>query len=183
MARLKTAVGKKDHRLGTDVAPITLVEYGDFQCPHCGLAHPLIKKLLHEMGEQILFVFRHFPLQEVHPHAFHAALASEAAGQQGKFWIMHDLIFENQNRLGTQMLLDLAENIPLDMREFAKDWQSRDSVEKVETDFESGVRSGVNGTPGFFVNGNHLFTYDETYESLADAVQLALEMKTPDTFF
>src|SRR6476660_6917393 len=140
MSGLKTAVGKNDHRTGPDDAPITLVEYGDFQCPHCRLAHPLIKKLLREMDGKILFVFRHFPLQESHPYAFVAALASEAAGKQRKFWPMHDLIYENQERLGTEMLLDLAEKIQLDIREFGKDWESRESVEKVESDFESGVR-------------------------------------------
>ena len=169
MAKLQPPVSAKDQRTGHPDASIILVEFGDYQCPHCGHAHPLIKKLLAEKGDEILFVFRNFPLQETHPAAFMAALAAEAAGKQGKFWPMHDLIFENQANLNAHLFLDLAEKLELDLRQFGTDWKSPETVKKVEADFESGIRSGVNGTPTFFLNGERL-VYDETYESLLYAV-------------
>jgi protein-disulfide isomerase len=177
MSTLKIAVNSKDHHLGNVNANITLIEYGDFQCPHCRRAHPFIKRLLKERGNDLHFVFRNFPLQEIHPHAYVAAIMAEAAGKQGKFWEMHDLIFENQDRLNTNFLLSLAQDIGLDMAQFARDSKSDEVQNKIETDFESGVRSGVNGTPTFFINGSKLLTYDETYESLLDAVLLESEMK------
>ena len=177
MSKLKLAVNFNDHHLGNVNAPITLVEYGDFQCPHCKHAHPLIKRLLKERSNDLHFVFRNFPLTEVHPQAYTAAITAETAGKQDKFWEMHDLIFENQDKLDTKFLLSLADNIGLNMKQFAKDFKSEELQKKIETDFESGIRSGVNGTPTFFINGNKLLTYDETYESLSDAVLLELEMK------
>jgi protein-disulfide isomerase len=177
MSKLKLAVNANDHHLGNVNATITLVEYGDFQCPHCRHAHPFIKRLLRERNNDLHFVFRNFPLQEVHPQAYAAAITAETAGKQDKFWEMHDLIFENQDKLNTKFLLSLAENIDLDMKQFAKDFKSEELQNKIETDFESGIRSGVNGTPTFFINGNKLLTYDETYESLLDAVVLESEME------
>jgi protein-disulfide isomerase len=177
MSTLKLAVNANDHHLGNVNAAITLVEYGDFQCPHCRHAHPLIKRLLKERSNDLHFVFRNFPLSEVHPQAYTAAVTAETAGKQDKFWEMHDLIFENQDKLNTKFLLSLAENIGLDMRQFAKDFKSEELQSKIETDFESGIRSGVNGTPTFFLNASKLLTYDETYESLLDAVLLESEMK------
>src|SRR5215217_9734259 len=105
MAKLKPAVRDSDHGTGNKRANITLVEFGDYQCPHCGHAYPLLKRLVNEMGDQIYFVFRNFPLQEVHPAAMMAAQAAEAAGKQGKFWEMHDLIFENQQNLHGSIFL------------------------------------------------------------------------------
>jgi protein-disulfide isomerase len=177
MSKLKLAINSNDHHFGNASAAITLVEYGDFECPHCKHAHLLIKRLLREKGNDFNFVFRNFPLQEVHPHAYTAAITAEAAGKQDKFWEMHDLIFENQDRLNTNFLMSLSESIGLDMKQFAKDSKSTEIQNKIEMDFESGVRSGVNGTPGFFINGSSLFTYDETYESLLDAVILESEIK------
>ena len=177
MSKLKLAVNANDHHLGNVNATITLVEYGDFQCPHCRHAHPLIKRLLKERSIDLHFVFRNFPLNEVHPQAYTAAITAEAAGRQDKFWEMHDLIFENQDKLNTKFLMSLAENMGLDMKQFAKDFKSEELQSKIETDFESGIRSGVNGTPTFFINGIKLLTYDETYESLLDAVLLESEMK------
>ena len=177
MSKLKLAVNANDHHLGNVNATITLVEYGDFQCPHCRLAHPLIKRLLKERNNDLHFVFRNFPLNEVHPQAYTAAVTAEAAGKQDKFWEMHDLIYENQDKLNTKFLMSLAENIGLDMKQFAKDFKNEELQNKIEADFESGVRSGVNGTPTFFINGTKLLTYDESYESLSDAVLLELEMK------
>src|SRR6185369_13727683 len=177
MSVLRLAVNSADHHAGNVNAGITLVEYGDFQCPYCRRAHPLVKRLLKEKGDELHFVFRNFPLSEIHPHAYISAVTAEAAGKQGKFWEMHDLIFENQNRLNANYLLSLVENIGLDLEQFAEDSNSDEVLNKLEADFESGVRSGVNGTPTFFLNGTRLLTYDETYESLADAVQHEFEMK------
>lgn len=177
MSTLKPPVGASDHFQGKSNALVTLVEYGDFECPHCRHAHPLLKRLVLEMGPRLRFVFRNFPLQEVHPNAHLAALAAEAAAAQGKYWEMHDLIYDNQEKLGGHFLLDLAGALQMDLVRFGKDWKSEQVVNKVENDFESGVRSGVNGTPTFFLNGSRMATYDGSYESLADAVQLELEMK------
>jgi len=172
MTKLKPNVNDRDHGTGAKNASVTLVEYGDFQCPHCGRAHPLLQRLLKEMEGELYFVFRHFPLQEIHPVALMAAQAAEAAAKQGKFWPMHDLIFEHQNNLHGNSFLDFAEQLDLNIGQFAKHWKSEEVLEKVELDFESGVRSGVNGTPTFFVNGQPLFSYDGTYESLAEGVRL-----------
>ena len=176
MSTLKPAVNSTDHHQGNVNAAIILVEYGDFECPYCWRAHPLIKRLLKEKGKELHFVFRNFPLREIHPHAFISALAAEAAGKQGKFWEMHDLIFENQQGLSANLLNSFAERLDLDLAAFTKDSKSRELQSKVETDFESGLRSGVNGTPSFFLNGSKLLTYDETYNSLLDAILLEYEM-------
>ena len=172
MSKLKPPVNSGDQQTGNIKAKVILVEYGDFQCPHCGHAHPLLKKLLNEMGSDIHFVFRHFPLSEVHPAAMMAALAAEAAGKQNRFWDMHDMIFENQENLQGDIIVDFAENLGLNLQQFAADWKSHAIIEKVEADFESGIRSGVNGTPSFFVNGSKLETYDGSYESLVEAVRI-----------
>jgi len=177
MSTLKLAVNSGDHHQGNLNAAITLVEYGDFECPHCRRAHPFVKRLLKEKSKELHFVFRNFPLQESHPHAYVSAISAEAAGKQGKFWEMHDLIFENQDKLNTHFLLSLAEGLGLDLIQFAKDSKSEEVQNKIEKDFESGIRSGVNGTPTFFLNGSPVLTYDETYESLLDAIQLESEMK------
>jgi protein-disulfide isomerase len=172
MSRLKPAVNKGDHITGNETADITLVEFGDFECPHCGHAHPLIQRLLKEKGDQFKFVYRHFPLQESHPHAYIAALAAEAAGRQDRFWEMHDLIFEHQTQLNTRFFLELAERLNLDLNRFGDDWKSEEGAGKVELDFESGVRSGVNGTPTFFVNGVPVYDYDEHFESLLRMISM-----------
>jgi len=177
MSVLKLAVNSADHHKGNVNAGITLVEYGDFQCPYCRRAYPLVKHLLKEKGDELHFVFRNFPLSEIHPHAYIAAVTAEAAGKQGQFWEMHDLIFENQNKLSENYLLSLAERMRLDLTKFAADLKSKVIRKKIETDFEGGIRSGVNGTPTFFLNTYRILTYDETYESLLDAVQLESEMK------
>jgi protein-disulfide isomerase len=170
MSKLKSAVNKQDHQIGNPNARVVLLEYGDYQCPHCGIAHPLIKKLLKDFDRNLLFVFRNFPLQEMHPAAVISALAAEAAGKQNKFWEMHDMIYENQSILSPDSLIAFAERLQLNLEKFNQDWNSKEMVAKVETDFESGVRAGVNGTPGFYLNELKLETYDESYESLASAV-------------
>jgi protein-disulfide isomerase len=172
MSKLKPAVNDRDQQTGNLQAKVTLVEYGDYQCPHCGHAHPLLKQLLKEMGTELRFVFRNFPLQEAHPAAYMAALAAEAAGQQGKFWEMHDTIFENQQNLHGHAFIDFAESLKLNLEQFARDWKSDEIQGKVEADFESGIRSGVNGTPTFFVNNEKLLSYDGSYESLVEGIRI-----------
>lgn len=171
MPGLKPAVSKKDHQTGNIKAKVVLVEYGDYQCPHCGVAHPYIKQLLREFDKELHFVFRNFPLQESHPAAMISAVAAEAADKQDKFWPMHDMIFEHQDELSENSLFEFAESLGLDIGIFTKDMKSEELFSRVETDFESGVRSGVNGTPSFFINGAKLDSYDESYKSLADAVK------------
>ena len=162
-----------DHQIGKASAPVILVEYGDYQCSHCGLAYPLIKKLMREFSSELLFVFRNFPLQQSHPAAMIAAQAAEAAALQGKFWEMHDLIYEHQDELDQDNLIYFAETLDLNVQKFNNDLNNQSVLSKIDNDFESGVRSGVNGTPTFFINENRLDSYDESYESLAEAVRNA----------
>jgi len=152
-AELTPPVSALDHAIGPDDAPVTLVEYGDYECPYCGMAHPVVKAAQHELGNQLRFVFRNFPLAEAHPHARIAAQAAEAAGAQGRFWEMHDLLFENQNALEPQDLVGYARSLGLDIPQFERDLEAGTYAKKVRDDFRSGVKSGVNGTPTFFVNG------------------------------
>lgn len=150
---LRPPVGISDHKNGNEKAAIEIVEYGDYQCPYCRAAHPIIKEIEKTFGDQIVFVFRNFPLQQSHRFAMVAAQAAEAAAQQNKFWEMHDTIFEHQEQLNDAFLFYLAEQIELDVDQFQVDLEAEQVIKKVEDDFESGVRSGVNGTPSFFVNG------------------------------
>jgi len=152
-ATLAVPVNERDHIQGAADAPVTLVEYGAFECPYCAAAHVVIKKVREVMGDQLRFVFRHFPLTQIHPHAEAAAEASEAAGAQGQFWAMHDVLYENQPRLDPPHLLLFAEELGLDTKRFTRELQEKVYRERVRGDFLSGVRSGVNGTPGFFING------------------------------
>ena len=150
---LTPPVSERDHVAGPHDAPVTLVEYGDYECPYCGMAHPIVKKARQELGEQLRFVFRHFPLAEAHPHAQLAAQAAEAAGAQGRFWEMHDMIFEHQDALEPEDIIGYAKSLGLDVAQLARDLEAGTYVKRVRDDFRSGVRSGVNGTPTFFVNG------------------------------
>jgi protein-disulfide isomerase len=150
---LTPPVGERDHIAGPDDAPVTLVEYGDYECPYCGMAHPVVKRAQRDLGKQLRFVFRNFPLAEAHPHAQIAAQAAEAAGAQGRFWEMHDMIFEHQDALEVEDLLGYATSLGLDAEQIARDLEAGTYVKRVRDDFRSGVKSGVNGTPTFFVNG------------------------------
>ncbi len=161
MSKLKPPVGGKDHIQGNKNAAIELVEYGDYQCPHCGRAYPIIKSIQEKMGDKLKFVFRNFPLAEVHPNATNAAVAAEAAALQGKFWEMHDIIFEHQEHLGDSHLVKYAARIGLDVAKFTVDFETPAVLDKVEGDFESGALSGVNGTPTFFINGER---YNRSWE-------------------
>lgn len=153
MSTLKPEVNSNDHIQGNDTASVTIVEFGDYQCQFCGDAYPILKEIEETFGRQIRFVFRHFPLANAHQYAVPAALAAEAASLQGKFWEMHDALFDNQYRLNGDLFDELAETIGLDLERFQQDSVSDALREKVEHDFDSGVRSGVNGTPSFYVNG------------------------------
>jgi protein-disulfide isomerase len=152
-ATLKPPVSDLDHCQGDAAAPITLVEYGDYECPHCGRAYPIVKRVQRELGTTVRFVFRNFPLAEMHPRATAAARMAEAAAQQGQFWPMHDLLYEHQDRLDELDLIAYAKRLRLGLGELQKSLDGADVRDRVQADFASGVRSGVNGTPTFFVNG------------------------------
>jgi protein-disulfide isomerase len=144
---------ERDHIRGPKDAAVSLVEYGDYQCPYCGAAHPIVAEVRRQMGDDLQFVFRHFPLTTIHPMAHPAAEAAEAAGAQGKFWAMHDTLYENQDQLSPPALLAFAAALDLDLDKFADELQRNAHLGKVGDDFLSGVRSGVRGTPTFFING------------------------------
>ena len=165
---------ERDHIRGPKKAPVTLVEYGDFECPFCGQAHPVVEAVQRRMGKQMRFVFRHFPLVNAHPHAEAAAEAAEAAGAQHHFWEMHDLLFEHQDALEDGDLLAYAQTVPLDIERFVAEMGAGIHAPRVREDFLSGVRSGVNGTPSFFING---VRYDgpRDVESMVTAVESVLE--------
>jgi protein-disulfide isomerase len=144
---------ERDHIRGPKKAPVTLVEYGDFECPFCGEAYPVVEAVRLRMGKQLRFVFRHFPLVNSHSHAEAAAEAAEAAGAQGRFWEMHDMLFQHQDALEDKDLLVYAQGIGLAVVRFEAEIAAGLYVPRVREDFLSGVRSGVNGTPSFFING------------------------------
>jgi protein-disulfide isomerase len=152
----------RDHIQGPADAPLTLVEYGDYECPYCGAAYPIIKEVQDRMGDQLRFVFRNFPISTSHPHAEHAAEAAEAADAQSRFWPMHDLLYENQQRLADQDLHAYAERLGLDLERFDHELAEHVHAGRVHDDFLSGVRSGVNGTPSFYINGAR---HDESFDT------------------
>ncbi len=160
----------RDHVRGADGARVSLVEYGDFECPYCGAAYAVLKQLERRLGGRLRLVFRHFPLTHVHPHAPAAAEAAEAAGEQGRFWEMHDRLFEHQRQLEHADLLRYAQEIGLDAERVAAALERRSGRERVEADVASGVRSGVEGTPALYIDG---VRYDGFYdvESLEEAVE------------
>ena len=164
---LVAPVGPQDHVLGSRDAPVTLVEYGDFECPHCRTAHPVVQEVVRTMGNDLQFVFRHFPLTRVHPHAEHAAEIAEAAGEHSKFWPMHDLLFEHQDALDDPHLLVYAAQLGVDPGWAAAALEQEVFQERVRTDFASGIRSGVNGTPTFFINGTR---FDGATSELLEAL-------------
>jgi protein-disulfide isomerase len=144
---------KRDHTQGSPDAPIMLLEYGDYECPFCGQAQPIMKAIQERLGDSLCFAFRHFPLANVHPHAEHAAEAAEAAGAQGKFWEMHDTLFENQQALEDEFLAEYAAALGLDEERLIREVTSEAYAQRIREDFKNGVRGGVNGTPSFFING------------------------------
>jgi len=165
-----------DHVRGPEDAPVTLVEYGDFECPHCGRAEPIVRDLLAGFGADVRFVFRHLPLTDVHEHAQLAAEASEAAAAQGRFWEMHDLLFRHQDALDFDGLVGYARDLGLDVDRFSDDLQSRRHALRVSRDVQSADQSGVAGTPTFFVNGmRHYGAYDEA--TLGELVRQTLRQE------
>jgi protein-disulfide isomerase len=154
MTQLRVPVNASDHILGESDAPTTLVEYGDYQCPFCAAAQPVVELLRQHFGHDLRVVFRHFPLTEIHPVAASAAEVAEFAGAQGAFWPMHESIYRNQPLLSLPVLFDLAGALNLSGIALRDALAARTYAPKVRNDFLGGVRSGVNGTPTFFINGN-----------------------------
>lgn len=174
MAMLRVQVTAKDHAQGPENAQVTLVEYGDYECPHCGRAYPIVKRVQKHFGEKLRFIFRNFPLSETHPNAEFAAEVAEFAGENGKFWEMHDLLFENQTRLGGPLYLELAQKLGLVPGELLAALEHRQYKDRVHGDFSGGVRSGVNGTPTFFIGGKRHdapFDFDELVAGIEDAME------------
>jgi protein-disulfide isomerase len=151
----------RDHIQGSADAAVTLVEYGDYECPYCGAAYPIVKELQSRLGDGLRFVFRNFPITTSHPHAEQAAESAEAAAAQGRFWEMHDVLYENQARLRDPDLRGYGEQLALDLERFDKELAEHVHAARVREDFMSGVRSGVNGTPTFYVNGAR---HDDSYD-------------------
>jgi protein-disulfide isomerase len=173
-ATLTPEVGAQDHVLGPPDAAVTLVEYGDFECEFCGRAYPELKRLLKQVGGKVRFIFRHFPIPEEHPHAQHAAEVAEAAAAQGKFWEMHDLLFEHQDALRPMDLVAYAGQLGLDVDRFTDELRRRVYASRVADDIDTADQSGVTGTPTFFVNGRRQQgSFD--IELLEDAVRGALQ--------
>jgi protein-disulfide isomerase len=161
MTNLKIPVGPDDHVEGPQNAEVTLVEYGDYQCPHCARADAIVKRIQKHFGKRLRFVFRNFPLTQAHPHAQVAAETAEFAAAHGKFWEMHDLLFENQERLNGGLFLELARKLGLSAPALSMALEEGHFTERVRADFSGGIRSGVNGTPTFFLNG---VRYDGSWE-------------------
>jgi protein-disulfide isomerase len=164
-ASLTQLVSERDHADGPANAPITLVEYGDYQCPYCGAAYPVVKRLQKTLGKKLRFVFRNFPLTQAHPFAMAAAEAAEAAGLLGKFWPMHDMIYEHQAHLSVPALASWAISLGLEDAKLQKALEDPSIDKRIQEDRRSGIRSGVNGTPTFYINGSR---YDGSpdYDSL-----------------
>ncbi len=152
-ARLAVPVSSRDHIRGPALTPVTLVEYGDFECPYTRRARPVVRRLRQDFGDQLRFVFRNFPLMRIHPHAQAAAEAAEAAAAQGRYWEMHDLLFDNQRHLEDEDLRRYASKLHLDMARFGRELAEHAHARRVREDFRGGLKSGVRGTPTFFVNG------------------------------
>ncbi|HXE14726.1 MAG TPA: thioredoxin domain-containing protein [Bryobacteraceae bacterium] len=168
----------QDHVRGGEHAAVTLVEFGDYECPGCGEAYLAIKCIESEMGDALRFVFRHFPYSRLHPHAELAAQAAEAAGAQGRFWEIHDLLFENQEALEFDDLVGYAKRLSLDLKQFRDDLKSEKYLERVRGDFRSGVQNGVFGTPTIFLNGIR-HNGEADYETLSAAIARLREEDTP----
>ena len=170
MSRLSIPVSEKDHTQGDPSSGCTLVEYGDYQCPACGQAYPIVKKLQGHFQDRLSFVFRNFPLSQIHPWAEPAAETAEFGGANGKFWQMHDLLYENQRHLGDALFARLAEDLELSSSKLEEALAEQTYEPRVRADFSSGIRSGVNGTPTFFINGlRHDGPFD--FQSLRHAIE------------
>jgi len=171
-SKLTPPLGERDHRQGPIDAPVTFVEFGDYQCPHCRQAQSVVRDLRERLGDRVCYVFRHFPISTSHPNAQHAAEAAEAAAAQGKFWEMHDHLYEHQDTLDDQHLVQYAAEVGLDTERFERELSEHVYEDRVREDFVSGVRSGVNGTPSFYINGVR-------YDGPWDVESLLAEMEKP----
>jgi protein-disulfide isomerase len=170
MSILKVPVTSVDHSDGPENAPLVLVEYGDYQCPACGAAYPIVKRIQKHFSGRLRFVFRNFPLNELHPEAESAAETAEFASAHGKFWQMHDALYENQRRLGEELYSTLAQKNNLSLSDLHTALQAGSYRERVRSDFSGGVRSGINGTPTFYINGTrHDASFD--FETLSEALE------------
>ena len=174
--RLTVPVTVRDHVRGDLDARFTLVEYGDYECPYCRAAHPVVKEVERRLNGQLCFAYRHFPIVNAHPHAVRAAQAAEAAGAQGQFWLMHDRLFETTSGLADEDLVRLAVQIGLDARRFVADLAANQYLDRIREDMSSGARSGVNGTPTFFVGGVR-------HDGPHDAVSLIAAMQRSATAY
>ena len=163
MAKLRVPVTDRDFIQGPAEAALTLLEYGDYECPHCGRAYPIVKEIQRRFGDRLRFVFRNFPLTQSHPHAQQAAEAAVIAGEMAQFWPMHDLLFEKHGALAESSLVGYAAELGLDRATFKHKLESHEAEGRVREDFVGGVKSGVNGTPSFFING---LRYDDSWDDL-----------------
>src|SRR5215469_14364631 len=170
--RLLVPVSERDHCQGPETAAVTLVQYGDYECPYTRRSTWVVQAIQQQLGDQLRFVFRNFPLTEIHPHALHAALAAEAAAVQGKFWQMHDYIFHHQHTLEDADLAHFAETVGLDLQQYARALAEQRALARIEEDVESGERSGVQGTPTFFINGV-MYRGSWEHDALLAALQAA----------
>jgi protein-disulfide isomerase len=172
-SRLTAPIGPADHTRGAATAPVTLVEYGDFECPHCGRAYELVNQLEQRYGDRLRFVFRHFPVTNVHPHAQRAAETAEWAASCGAFWEMYDRLFGHQRHLGDDSLIGHARALGLEGNDLRDSWAKHTFIGRVKQDFLSGLASGVQGAPAFFINGvRHQGPWE--LEDLAAAIDRAL---------
>ncbi len=174
MTLLRIPVGEGDHSQGPQNAPITLVEYGDYECPYCGAAYPMVKRLQETMGDNLRFVFRNFPITELHRHALSAAMTAEFGAAKGRFWEVHDELFENQRRLGATLYDTIATKFGLPTSELHDALERATYQERIRHDFDGGVRSGVNGTPTFFINGQRYDGRPE-FEAMSAALGRVIE--------
>ena len=173
MSGLRIPVSDKDHIEGAAGAAVTLVEYGDYQCPYCGAAYGIVKQVQQRFGDRMRLVFRNFPLTEMHPQAMPAAIVAEFAGAQGRFWQAHDALYEHQRQLGGELYLAIAHKLGLPEDGLRAAFESDDYVARIQAEMDGGIRSGVNGTPTFFINGVR-FEPQRGFEELFDAVQAQL---------
>jgi protein-disulfide isomerase len=173
---LAVPVTDRDHSQGPATAAVTLVQYGDYECPYTRQSTTVVRAIQQQLGDQLRFVFRNFPLVEIHPHALHAALAAEAAAAQGKFWEMHDYIFHHQHTLEDKDLTRFAGAVSLQMQQFTRALAEQHSLTRIEEDREGGERSGVQGTPTFFINGV-LYSGSWEQNALLAALQAASQVE------
>jgi protein-disulfide isomerase len=175
IVRLKNGVDERDHASGSQTAPVTLLEYGNFQCLDCGRAYPVIKEIQRLLGDDLYFVFRNFPTVRTHPHAIRAAEAAESAAAQGKFWEMHDELFTHQQALEDHDLSRFAKRIGLDVERFARDMAENSFLKKIEAEYQSALfDEHVTGTPTFYIN-------EVRYTGATDVSSLLLAIKQADT--